>query len=157
MNLFILNLILAVGFSIITTRYTLTGISAGFAIGYLALWVTRPLYDQPEYFQRVHRALILIVYFVYSLFASGLRVFWNVIALPGDTRPGIVAVPLTAESDIEIMLVANLISLTPGTLSLEVSADRRWLFVHFMFLESREAAVKEIKNGIERKVLEVVR
>ena len=157
MNLFILNLILAVGFSMVTARFNLTGLAAGFAIGYLALWVTRPLYDQPGYFQRVGRVLVLAVYFIYNLFASSLRVFWNVVTPLGNTRPGIVAIPLTARTDLEIMLVANLISLTPGTLSLEVSGDRQFLFVHFMFLENREAAVAEVKQGIEQKVLEVVR
>ena len=157
MNLFILNLLLAIGFTAVTAQFSLTGIVLGFAIGYAALWITQPLYEQPEYFHRVSKAIQLVCYFLFNLFASNLRVFWDVVTPLTGSNPGIIAIPLSAKTDIEIMLVANLISLTPGTLSLEVSDDRRFLFVHFMFLESKEAAIREIKEGIERRVLEAIR
>ena len=77
---------------------------------------------------------------------------------PGQiSRPGIVGVPLTARSDLEILLVANLISLTPGTLSIDLSEDRRILFVHVMFLDDPEHFRIGIKAGLERRVLEVTR
>jgi multicomponent Na+:H+ antiporter subunit E len=55
------------------------------------------------------------------------------------------------------MLVANLISLTPGTLSLDISEDRRVLYIHVMFLEDIEHTRRQIKEGLERRVLEVMR
>ena len=55
------------------------------------------------------------------------------------------------------MLVANLISLTPGTLSIDLSNDRRNLYVHVMFLEDIEKIRRELKDGLERRVLEVLR
>jgi multicomponent Na+:H+ antiporter subunit E len=55
------------------------------------------------------------------------------------------------------MLVANLISLTPGTLSLDVSEDKTMLYVHVMFLDDVEEARRTIKEGLERRVLEVMR
>jgi multicomponent Na+:H+ antiporter subunit E len=73
------------------------------------------------------------------------------------SRPGIIGVPLDAETDLEIFIVANLLSLTPGTLSVDLSGDRRTLFVHVMFLTDVEAARADIKNGLERRVLEVMR
>jgi len=72
-------------------------------------------------------------------------------------RPGIVAVPLDAETDAEITLLANLLTLTPGTLSLDVSADRRFLYVHMMYIEDADVARRQIKDGYERRVLEVLR
>jgi multicomponent Na+:H+ antiporter subunit E len=64
---------------------------------------------------------------------------------------------LAARTDLEITLVANLVSLTPGTLSLDVSDDRRTLYVHVMFMDDIEAVRGAIKDGIERRVLEVLR
>jgi multicomponent Na+:H+ antiporter subunit E len=72
-------------------------------------------------------------------------------------RPGVIAIPLDAQTDIEITVLANLISLTPGTLSLDVSADRQTLYIHTMYLDDPEAARRGIKRGFERRVLAVTR
>ena len=73
------------------------------------------------------------------------------------SRPGIIRLPLDARTDMEIMAVANLISLTPGTLSIDLSDDRRYLYVHVMFLDDVDAVRRELKDGLERRVLEVLR
>jgi multicomponent Na+:H+ antiporter subunit E len=72
-------------------------------------------------------------------------------------KPGIVKIPLTANTDLEITLLANLISLTPGTLSLDVSDDRKVLYVHAMYVKDREQFILGIKNGFEKKLLEIIR
>ena len=69
----------------------------------------------------------------------------------------IVAVPLDVETDGEITLLANLISLTPGSLCLDVSEDRKTLYVHVMFLDDVEECRRELKEGFERRVLELLR
>ena len=53
--------------------------------------------------------------------------------------------------------MANLITLTPGTLSLDVSDDRKVLYVHAMYVKNKEAFIADIKNGFERKLLEILR
>ncbi len=156
-NLFLLNLFLAAGFCAIIGQVNLTGFLTGFAVGFLALWVTRLLYGPSTYFGRVGRVLRLAGFFFRELLVSNLRVLWDVITPQHISKPGVVAVPLDAETDFEIMLVANLVSLTPGTLSLDVSDDRKTLYVHMMFLEDVEAARREIKQGIEKRVLEAIR
>jgi multicomponent Na+:H+ antiporter subunit E len=74
-------------------------------------------------------------------------------------RPGVVAIPLDARTDAEITLLANLITLTPGTLSLDVSSDRRMLYIHVMYIDNDdlEEVRRKIKAGFERRVLEVLR
>ncbi|WP_200852822.1 Na+/H+ antiporter subunit E, partial [Klebsiella pneumoniae] len=71
--------------------------------------------------------------------------------------PDIVYVPLDARSDLEITLLANMVSLTPGTLSLDVSEDRQYLIVHAMFAPEHQAVINDIKNGLEKRILEVTR
>lgn len=66
----------------------------------------------------------------------------------------IVAVPLDVKSDAGITLLANLITLTPGTTSLHVSDDRSVLYVHV--LRASDDTVDKIKRGFERRVLEVL-
>ena len=69
--------------------------------------------------------------------------------------PGIVAVPLDLTSDAGITVLANLITLTPGTLSLDVSPDRRTLWVHALDVADPDAFRREVKEGFERRVKEV--
>lgn len=157
MNLFFINGFIAVGFIGVQGRFTLSGLLVGFGLGYLALWLTRPLYGETRYFQRVPKAARLLGYFLVELVRSNLRVLWDVVTPGHISRPGIVGIPLSAESDLELLLVANLISLTPGTLSIDLAEDHRTLFVHVMFLDDPEGFRKEIKNGLERLVLEVTR
>jgi len=157
MNLFLLNIFLALGFSAVLGQLNLSGFITGFVVGYAALWLTKPLYGKTRYFERLAGVLRLIGFFGKELLVSNLRVLWDVLTPRHISRPGIIGLPLDARTDVEIMLVANLISLTPGTLSLDLSEDRRVLYVHVMFLDDIEKAKQQIKQGLERRVLEVIR
>ncbi len=157
MNLFLLNVLLAVGFMMVLEAFTLSGLLAGCAVGYGALWLTRGLYGETTYFTKVGTLFRLTVFFIRALLVSNLRVLWDVVTPSHISRPGIIRVPLDAKTDLEIMLVANLISLTPGTLSIDVSDDRRFLYVHVMFLDDEKSVLQDLKEGLERRVLEVLR
>ncbi len=77
------------------------------------------------------------------------------VLMPGRIqRSGIVAVPLALRSDVGISVLANLVTLTPGTTSLHVSDDRRQLYVHVMNLSGD--VVAQIQNGFERRVKEAL-
>jgi len=157
MNLFLLNIFLALGFSAVMGRPNLSGFISGFVVGYAALWLTKPLYGTNRYFERLPGVLGLIGFFGKALLVSNLKVLWDVVTPRHISRPGIIGLPLDARTDLEIMLVANLISLTPGTLSLDLSDDRRILYIHVMFLDDIETARRQIKQGLEKRVLEVMR
>ena len=157
MNLFVLNAALALGWAALMGSFTLPSLLIGFAIGYVALWVARSLFGETTYFERVWRVLRLVALFFYELLVSSLRVVWDVITPSHLSRPGIIAMPLSARTETEILLVANLISLTPGSLCLDVSADRKTLFVHAMFVDDPEDLRRELKRGLERSVIEAIR
>jgi multicomponent Na+:H+ antiporter subunit E len=72
-------------------------------------------------------------------------------------HPGIVAVPLEARTDTEIAVLANLITMTPGSLAVDVADDRSVIFVHSMFAEDPDALVAFVKDDLERRVLELLR
>jgi multicomponent Na+:H+ antiporter subunit E len=157
MNLGLLNLLLALGWCAVVGSFTLVDLAVGFVVGYLTLWLVRPLYGPTRYFERFLLLPGLMLFFLGELVVSSLRVAWDVITPTLHSRPGIVAVPLDLEGDVEIALLANLVSLTPGTLSLEVSDDRRTLYVHAMFADPPEAVRQRIKDGLERRIMEIMR
>jgi multicomponent Na+:H+ antiporter subunit E len=69
----------------------------------------------------------------------------------------VIAIPLDARTDTEILLLTTLITLTPGSFSLDVSSDRRELYLHVMYLDDPDQVRRQIKDGFERRVLEVLR
>ncbi|WP_142849643.1 Na+/H+ antiporter subunit E [Telmatospirillum sp. J64-1] len=157
MTLFMLNLMLALGWAVVTGGYSLGNLIFGFVIGYFALWVSRPLYGSSAYFGRLVAGIRLATFFLYDLVMSSIQVVWDVVTPSHKSRPGIIAVKLDAKTDLEIMLTANLISLTPGTLSLELSDDKSILYVHAMFIDDPDDIRRQVKEGMERRVLEVLR
>lgn len=112
-----------------------------------------------EGFARVRplRLFGFVAYFLGQLLLANVRVARAVLGPLGGLRPAIVAVPLRVDRDAEIALLASLITLTPGTLSLEVSGDRRTLYVHALGVRDPDALRREIREGFERRILEVLR
>jgi multicomponent Na+:H+ antiporter subunit E len=155
-NLFALNILLAFVWASLSATFTLPALVSGFALGYGALWLAQPLYGEGSpYFVRVWRIIRLTLFFLWELVVSSVRVAWDIVTPTHHSNPAIVEMPLDVESDIEILLVTTLISLTPGTLSLDVTPDRKTLIVHAMFADDPDALVREMKDGMERMVKEV--
>jgi multicomponent Na+:H+ antiporter subunit E len=156
MSLFALNILLAFVWAALWAAFTLPSLVSGFVLGYGALWLAQPLFgERSPYFVRVYRIIRLALFFLWELVVSSVRVAWDIVTPSHYSNPAIVEMPLDVESDIEILLVTTLISLTPGTLSLDVTPDRRTLIVHAMFADDPEALVREMKDGMERMVKEV--
>lgn len=154
-NVFALNIALAVAWAALTGNITLGGLAVGFVLGSICLYLTRSLYPGCEsYFRRAGKWGKLIVLFLYELIVSSVQVVWDVLTPSHMARPGIISVPLTATRDMDILLVTNLISLTPGTLSLDVTDDGKTLYIHAMFADDPDEIRRQIKDGMERWVIE---
>jgi multicomponent Na+:H+ antiporter subunit E len=151
------NVGLALAWVGMTGRLTAASLMVGFAIGYLVLSLTERPHALMGPLHRMRRAAELLAIFVWELLLANLRVAWDVVTPSHRMRPGVVAVPLEARSDLEIILLTNMVSLTPGTLSLDVSDDRRVLYIHAMYLHDRDRVLRSIKCGFERRLLEVLR
>ena len=157
MSVFLLNLLLAVLWAAVVGSVDGVHLMTGFAVGYMVLWVARPVLGPTRYFGKLFEAIRFVAFFLYELVLSNLRVAWDVLTPRAYRRPGVVAIPLEASTDLEITLLANLVTLTPGSLSLDVSSDRKCLFVHAMFVEDADQIRSDIKQGFERRVLELLR
>jgi len=75
---------------------------------------------------------------------------------PGRLRPAIIAVPLDVTSAAGITLFADMVTLTPGTTSLEVSADGRTLFVHALDAPEPQRAIADMKGSLEAAAMRVL-
>lgn len=157
MNIFALNVALAIAWAALTGDITLTNILVGFALGSAALFVTRPLYPGCErYFTRATNWVKLILAFLWELVEGSIQVVFDVITPEHKSRPGIIAVPLDTHREMSLLVLTNYISLTPGTLSLDVTEDCKTLYIHAMFADDPDAIRAAIKTGVERRVKEAM-
>jgi multicomponent Na+:H+ antiporter subunit E len=159
MNGFLWNLVLALAWMGMTEDYGPQTLLVGFVLGALVLFFARRIIGGPNYLIKVRQTLGLHFFLVWELILANVRVAYDVLTPRYFMRPGVVAIPLDVQTDAEITLLANLITLTPGTLSLDVSTDRRVLYIHVMYIDNDdvEAVRRKIKEGFERRVLEVLR
>ena len=157
MNTFALNLLLAAGWAMLAGAATIQTLLTGFVIGYGILWLLGPLMGtRSGYFMRVWYWIRLIVMFHYELIVSSVQVLWDIVTPRHLSRPGLIEMPLDVRTDAGILMVTNLISLTPGTLSLDVSPDRKTLLIHAMFADDPEAICRQLKGGMERWVRDAI-
>jgi len=157
MNALLLNIILAITWAAVTGTFTAGNLVAGFGLSFLVILVTRQIIGVPSYGHRMAQAIGLAAFFCWELIKANLRVAYDVLTPGYRIRPGVVAIPLDVKTDAEITMLANLITLTPGTLSLDVSVDRRVLYIHAMYIDDPEALRRQIKQGFERRIIEVLR
>ncbi len=157
MNFAALTVVLALVWAAITGNFSGLNLLLGAAISVAALWLVRERITTPVFFRKFRRVLALIMLFLYELALSAIRVALLIMSpnLKERLKPGIIAFPLTAKSDVEITLLANMITLTPGTLSVDVSDDRKFIFVHAMEVSDKKALIRDIANGFEIKIIEV--
>lgn len=157
MTAFTWNILLALAWAAIGGEFSGTNLFIGFVLGYLILGLTlrdRPAYS--GYLQRVPRFVRFLGFFIRELVLSNLRVAYDVLTPTHYMRPAVIAYPLEAKTDGEITVLANLISLTPGTLSLDVSSDRKVLYLHVMYLDDEQEMRDSIK-ALETRLLDMLR
>ena len=152
---FLLNILLALAWGALTGDFNPINLLAGFIFGYAALWVMQFVMASSSYFGKVPDVIIFMVSFFWELIKANARMAYFVLAPLDKMKPGIIGIPLEITSDTQITLLANMITLTPGTLSLDVSSDRTVLYVHSVEVDSPEDFRREIKDGFEQDVLEV--
>lgn len=156
-NRFLSNILLTFIWVALTGNFTFSNYVFGFIVSFLILrLVTRGKKDA-KYFRLLPKIIAFIFFFIKELVKANIEVAYEVMTPGYGMRAGIVKVPLTAKTDLEISFLANLISLTPGTLSLDVSDDKKVLYVHSMYIKDRENFIAGIKNGFERRLLEILR
>ncbi len=157
MTAFLWNIALALVWATATGRFTLFNFLLGYVLGYLVLLFAQPVIGRSDYFLKLRQVFSFLVFLIWDVVRSSFRVAYDVVTPTWYMQHGVVAIPLDVRTDAEITLLANLISFTPGTLSLDVTEDRKHLYIHAMFVRDPEALRAEIKEGLERRILELLR
>ncbi|MDZ7340978.1 MAG: Na+/H+ antiporter subunit E [candidate division KSB1 bacterium] len=103
------------------------------------------------------RIIGFLIFYIREVILANFRIAYDIISPRYRIKPGIIAIPLKATTDWELLMLNNLLTMTPGTLSLDISTDRRVIYIHAMYVTDPEQIRLEFKSGIEKKILEVSR
>ena len=146
------SILLALAWAALQGEISLTNLLVGYAVSYAILAALVKGNVMPSTLvSRTTHAVGLTAFFAWELLVANFRVAADV--LRGNRiEPAVVAIPLDVTSDGEILLLSMLINITPGSVTIDLSEDRRTLYVHVMHMTSPEATRREIKDGFERRV-----
>jgi len=128
-------------------------------IGYILLLITGNWLGEgaQRYSRKMPTFLRFLGYYAKELVVSTWEVTIALFSDQSKLRPGIIAMTLDAKTDFEIVMLNNLLIFTPGTLGVHLSPNRQILYVHIIDVPDSKTAGDKIKNGLERRLLEVMR
>ena len=152
MSILFINIMLAFAWAAMTGSFNFLNAVFGFAIGAVSLSLIREQLSSRVHYQRFFGATSLALTFLWELVKSSVTVAVIVLSPRRKLRPAIIAYPLDVTTDAEITLLANLITLTPGTLSMDVSDDSKTLYVHAIDAPDPDATIADIKASFERRI-----
>ncbi|NYF26199.1 Na+/H+ antiporter subunit E [Sporosarcina sp. JAI121] len=153
----LLNFFIALVWMFMSTSFTASTFIIGFLIGLLLIIMTRRFFSDRLYIWRLWATLKLALLFFKELTLSNISVLQVVLRPKMNIQPMIFALPTDLEHDWEITLLSSLITLTPGTIVLNVSDDQKTLYIHAIDVDDVDDAIDSIKNSFEKAIKEVSR
>jgi multicomponent Na+:H+ antiporter subunit E len=151
------NIMLALAWGAVTGSFALLNLFFGFVLVAFVLWIIRDYYDTGAYVLRMWRITMLLLIFLKELLIASVTVAIIVLTPGRSYRPGFLAFPLRVDRDVEITLLASMLTLTPGTLSVDVSEDKKTLYIHALDVGDPDALRRSIANGFETRIMEALR
>lgn len=153
MKSLLLNTMLALTWCAASGEVNSKNLIVGFFLGYLILCVHPEITQSQSYRKKVYQFAAFLLYFIWEVILGAIDVALATLWPFRELRPGIVAVPLHTRSPAESALLANIITLTPGTMSVDLSADEKILYVHVMDIKDPEIVRKTIRDGLEARLI----
>lgn len=152
----IINLFLALVWAAFLGDFSPQNLLVGSVLGYLVLFLSRRALPQSKYFEKVTKAIGFMLFFIWELLLASLRVASDVLSPKLNMRPRVIAYKMEARTKAEIVLLSNLFTLTPGSLSLDVSSDNTVLYIHAIYAEDKDKAIESLRR-LEKKLLDLLR
>src|SRR5690606_8670718 len=156
-KLFLMNLLLSFIWVALRGSLSYSDFIFGYLLGFGILWIMNRHEDDRRYFYRVPKIIGFFFFFLWELLKANVQVAYDVITPKYFFKPGIVRYPVNPQTDFEVKMLSTFISLTPGTLIIDVSDDKKAIYIHVMYLRSEEHFINSIKTGVERRLFEILR
>ena len=93
-----------------------------------------------------------LIYYFLQLSKSNIRIAYDILNPRSNLNPGFIDLNLKIHSDLGLLLFSNLISMTPGSLTINISDDKKNILIHIFHQEDKENTIKVI-GAIENKII----
>lgn len=151
----LLNFFIALVWMLISSSLNAATFVIGYIIGFVLIFMMRRFFNNRIYTVRLWAAFKLMLLFFRELTLSNISVLLLVIKPKLNIKPMIFSMPTELEHDWEITLLSSLITLTPGTIVINVSDDQNTLYIHALHVDDVDEAIDSIKNSFEKAIKEV--
>lgn len=153
----LINLFIGFLWMFLQDDWSVLTFSVGYLFGLLVLFILRRFFHDKFYVFTLNAIIQLFILFMYELLISSILVMRKILARRIDIKPGIIAMDTSLKSDLEVTLLSLLVTLTPGSVVMEVSEDNKVLYTHIMDIPELSVSVINSKEKFEEAIKKVTR
>lgn len=153
----LINLILALVWMLLHDVWDGLNFLIGFIIGLAIIFTMRRFFPQPFYGKKVWNLFKLFVVFVMELYKSGIVVIRQITQPKLTIQPGIIKVQTKLIGEWELTTISCLLTLTPGSVVMEVDPEKGIMYVHAMDVGEQKDYILDTLSAFEKAILEVTR
>ncbi|HEV7733022.1 MAG TPA: Na+/H+ antiporter subunit E [Candidatus Binatia bacterium] len=146
--------VLAVAWLVLQGRVTAGDFVVGYAVATIVVWLCRDFWSERVTVRQPLVMLRLAATFLRELLRANLQVAWILLQPRLRIQPAFIVIPLELRDDLAITALASMITLTPGTLTVDVAPDRSALWVHCLSATDADAVRAQIKQQFEQPLVE---
>ncbi|MFK7877908.1 MAG: Na+/H+ antiporter subunit E [Paracoccaceae bacterium] len=151
-----LTLILAVVWTLLQNEISAGMVVFGLILGIIIPWMTSIWWpDTPKGFRLLKMTRYSVIV-IWDIIVSNIQVAWIVLSVPNSKlKPAWIVIPLELKQPEAITVLAGTITLTPGTVSADLSDEGHSLLVHVLHTQDPDGIRDEIKSRYEQRLLEI--
>ena len=158
MRSLVLNVLVAAIWLLLQTQPTLRDFFVGASLGFLLLYLFRPVLRSGDYVRRVIAANIFVVVFAWEFISACVQLIRLTLFVPVERlRPDFLIYDVSGLNRLEILLLSHCVSLTPGTCTVDISHDFSRLYLHVLDCPDPAAVRRDIDNTLKRGILAFTR
>lgn len=151
----LLNLIIALLWMLLHDVWDSLTFAMGYVLGILLIFTLRRFFPTPFYGKKVIAVLMLMYIFIREIIKSSFVIIGQIISPQIKIQPGVIKMETALKGDWELTTLCCLITLTPGSVVIEVAPEEGILYIHVMELADFDGFITQTR-GFEKAILEVM-
>jgi multicomponent Na+:H+ antiporter subunit E len=153
----LINLFIGVLWMFLQDHWSVLTFFSGYLFGLIVLYILRRYFPTKFYLVTLLDVFRLLIVFIYELFTSSIAVIRQVIRPKLNVAPGIFTIETDLEGELEVILLALLLCLTPGSVVVEISPDNKKFYIHAIDIPESKESVFKSKTRFEGAIKKVTR
>lgn len=150
-----ITVMLTVMWMMLNNDFGLSSLLLGLFFGWFIPLVMDPILLKRRFPWHPWKLALLLALVTYDIIVSNFHVAKLNLGPVNNLRPAFLEVPIDLQNEIAISVLVSIVSMTPGTLSADLSEDKRTLLVHGLDVDDPNDIIAEIKHRYERRLKEI--